>query len=255
MQPLRYCLIPVISLFFFIGACAGGGTINTVQKKREAVAQRRLGNVYFNQRQYSAALRELRIAESLDPQDHLLHNSLGSVYAAKKKYDLAIIHFQKALSLKPDYAPAHNNLGSAYLLKGDWDAAITCLKELTSDLIYATPHYPLTNIGWAYYNKNNYRLAESYYLQALDIDQDYPKARRGLGLTYLAMGKTDAAISQLERVIQTVPEFAQAYMDLGSAYTRQGQKEKAKNAYQRVITLSPENEMGQNATKALNALD
>jgi type IV pilus assembly protein PilF len=245
-----------VRLMIILGAiciCGCSGSAGVVDK-RQAEAQRNLGDVYLNQGQYTAALQELLKAEALNPEDPYIHNSLGMVYAAKGKIDLAITSFKKALALKPDYAPARNNLGSTYILQQNWDAAIACLMELTGNLIYGTPHYPLYNIGWAYYNKKDYELAETYFRQALDFDPNYARALWGLGLTYSAKGNTDAALEKLEKAVQKEPEFAQAYLDLGNIYQIKGRKEKAMESYQHAIALAPDSPVAQKAKAAITTL-
>lgn len=251
MKAIRIFLVTAVCLSVITG-CAGPDP--TVQK-RQFEAQRNLGEAYLQEGNYTVALRELLKAESLDPNDPYLHNSLGIVYAAKGRLDQAVEHYEKALSLKPDYAPARNNLGSAYLLKQEWDAAIDCLEELTSDLVYATPHYPLYNIGWAYYNKKEYPAAEKFFQQSLDKEPDFARALWGLGLVFMATGKTDAAMAQLEKTVQKEPRFAQAFLDLGKVYHQKGKKDKAIEAFERALSLSPNNEIGNSAKKALADLN
>jgi len=247
-------LIATLVAIFFFSITAGCSGPTAAVDKRQAEAQKALGEVYLNQGQYTTALQELLKAEALDPDDPYIQNSLGMVYAAKGKLDLAVSTFNKALALKPDYAPARNNLGSAYLLQGNWDAAIACLMPLTGNLVYATPHFPLYNIGWAYYNKKDYKLAETYFREALDTDPDFARARWGLGLTYSANGNTDAAIEQLEKAVQKEPEFAQAFFDLGNLYQIKGRRDKAIESYQRVISLAPDSPLAQKATAAVSIL-
>jgi type IV pilus assembly protein PilF len=251
MRHVKLMFILGVFICSFINGCSGPAA---VVDKRQAEAQRNLGDVYINQGQYTAALQELLKAEALDPEDPYIQNSLGMVYAAKGKIDLAIVSFKKALALKPDYAPARNNLGSTYILQNNWDAAIACLMALTGNLIYATPHFPLYNIGWAYYNKKDYKLAENYFRQALDIEPAYARALWGLGLTYLAKGNTDAALEQIEKAVQKEPEFAQAYLDLGNIYQIKGRRDKAIEAYQRASTLAPESSIAQKANAAITVL-
>ncbi len=117
----------------------------------------------------------------MNPEDPFLQNDLGLVYMAKNSLENAENHFKKAIDIKPDYAPAKNtNLGVVYLAQEKW--AIAVFKELTGDLLYATPHYPLTNLGWAYYNKQQYEI-EKYYREAIGYDANYSPALRGLGRT------------------------------------------------------------------------
>jgi Tfp pilus assembly protein PilF len=125
---------------------------------------------------------------------------------AKAKPDIAIDHFKKAVEIKPDYTPAKNNMGTAYLAQKKWDDAITCFKEITGDLLYATPHFPFSNLGWAYYNKKEFKLAEKYYKDALKIEPKFVIALRGLGLTYLKMGRISEAVTTLEKVIELAPD-------------------------------------------------
>ena len=138
-------------------------------KKKEAEAARNLGEAYYHQQRYSAALKELLRAEEINPHDQFLQNDLGLVYKAKKKYDQAIFHFKRALEIDPEYSPARNNLGNAYLAKKEYDMAIIQYREVAEDVLYATPHYPLTNMGLAYMEKKNYRRAEQSFLEALEI--------------------------------------------------------------------------------------
>lgn len=141
-----------LTLFIF---CIVSCSANLEVKKRQEEASRELGEAYMAQGNYTAALREFLKAEKFYGEDRHLHNDLGLTYMAKEKLELAIGHFKKAIELSPDYGPARNNLGTAYLAKKDWNAAIVTFKALTEDILYATPHYPLSNLGWAYYNKKN----------------------------------------------------------------------------------------------------
>ena len=77
----------------------------------------------------------------------MLQNDLGLAYMAKKRLDKAEFHFKKAIDIKAEYAPAKNNLGAVYLARQDWNAAIEQFKTVAGDILYATPHFPLTNIG------------------------------------------------------------------------------------------------------------
>ena len=164
---------------------------------------RTLGEAYLQQGDYTEALKEFLKAEKLYSNDHLLHNDLGLAYMAKQHYDEAEFHFKKAISIRPEYAPAKNNLGTVYMAKQEWDAAIEQFKTVAGDLLYGTPHFPLANMGIAYYNKQDYTNAEKYYLEALDLEPNFVLALRNLGITYIAMNKLPQAVATLEKAVTT----------------------------------------------------
>ena len=234
-------------IVFCVVSCA---TTNIkVQKQREE-AIRNLGEEYYKQGDYTSALKELLKAEALYPDDAFLQNDLGLTYKAKKRLDLATKHFKKALDLKPDYAPAKNNLGTVYLDKKEWDTAIKYFKEVSENMLYATPHIALANLGWAYHNKKEFILSETYYLKALDLDPKFINAQRGLGLTYIAMGRSSEAKEILEKAVKDYPKFAPLYDDLAKVYVISHDYEKALDAYHKVIELAPDSSMAREAEKA-----
>ena len=249
MKTKRFIYVALASIFFLV-SCA----TNLEVRKKQEEASRNLGEAYMGQGDYTAALREFLKAEKLYDRDPYLQNDLGLVYMAKERIDLAIHHFKKAVEIKPDYTPAKNNLGTAYLAQKKWDDAIACFKGITGDLLYATPHYPLSNLGWAYYNKKEYRLAEKYYQDTLKIEPEFVIALRGLGKTYIAMGRIPEAVAILEKAARNSPRFAELYFDLANAYTLSRKYKKAFDTYKKVIELAPDSALAVEARKGIEEL-
>ena len=137
-----------------------------------AKGYREVGLAYLSDGNPTFALRELLKAEELIPNDHMTQYGLGIAYMSKDALDQAIVHFEKSIELKPDYAPATNSLGAAYMKKGQWDDAIRVFKQLTANLLYSTPHFPLYNIGRAYFYKKDYSASATYYNKALKYYND-----------------------------------------------------------------------------------
>jgi type IV pilus assembly protein PilF len=243
---LTICLISMVILT----AC----TASSYENQKMAEANRNVGEAYLRQSNYSAAMAEFVKAEKLSPKDPYLKNDMGLVFLARKRYPEAIEFFQEAIKLKPDYAPARNNLGSAYLATKNWDAAISTFKEISNNMLYATPHYPLANLGLAYYHKGEYKLAEKAYLKALGLQPDFHLAQRGLGRTYLSEGRVDLAIETLEKAVAGSPQTAAYWMDLGNAYRAGNWVMKARRAFNKVIALAPEGPLAGAAEVALTQL-
>ncbi len=240
-----------LSILSFWG-CAGQ---NTGHNPRLAAATREIGEAYMRQGDYTAALRELAEAQKLNPEDPIVHNDLGLCYMAKERMPDAIAHFKKAVALKPGYAPARNNLGTAYLTLKEWDAAIAIFKEITKDVLYATPHYPLANLGLAYYHKGRYQTALKYYKEALRIQDDFVIALRGAGRTYLAMNQGRFALRYLERAIKLAPKAAEIHFELAEANLLTGNTAQARISYENAIEFAgPESDVAVKAEERLRSL-
>ena len=250
----------------FLWLCVGC-TANQEVLKKESEAIRNVGEAYMAEGKYREALREFLEAEKLYPDDPYLQNDLGLAYWKKKKPKIAVDHFKKAIELKHDYAPAKNNLGQAYLELKNWDAAISCFKEVAENLIYATPHYPLFSMGWAYYNKKEYVSAEKYYNEALQYYRDgyrkddlYFKTMWNLGRTYIAMGKLSDAKKTIEEAVndEAVKNFPDLeiilYFDLARLYTSLREFDKALDAYNMIRKIAPETPLAKRAEKEAERL-
>ncbi len=247
-------LAAVIPVFFLFSACAGQKGPTPEQQRAEA--SRNLGEAYMAEGNYTKALRELLKAEQMNPDDPYVHNDLGLTYLAKDNPEKAVEHFKKAVALNDDYSPAVNNLGSAYVALEKYDMAIECFEQVSEDLLYMTPHYPLSNLGYVYYMKGDYQRAERYYLEALEMKRDYPRALYGLGRVYLATGDLREAVRKLERAVEKAPDAAVFYMELGRAYTKAHRYNDALQAYKKAAAIADGTPIGDRAEQeAENLMD
>lgn len=239
MKKARYTCNVVVSIaaVFALLSCAG----QSAQRNEQlASANREIGEAYIRQGDYTGALRELLKAEKLNPDDPFIHNDLGLCYMAKKLLPDAIVHFKKALALKPSYTPARNNLGTAYLAAKQWDAAIEVFKEITKDVLYGTPQFPLSNLGLAYYNKGDYKNAIHFYKEALQLQPNLVVALFGLGRAYLDQNEGQLALRYLEQATQLAPKVGEYHYYLAEAYLLTGKTTQARNSYLNVIELVPQ---------------
>lgn len=233
-------------------ACTGMDRDNA----RLAEAIKIQGDAFLMQGDYTAALSSLLKARKMAPEDPHLRNSLGLAYMGKKRDDLAIPEFKAALDLKPDYTQALNNLGAAYLRQKNWDLAIPVFKEVLEDLLYPTPQFPLSNLGWAYLEKKAYAQAESYFSRALDISPKFVTASHGMARVFLETRRENDAIRFLKARLHENSEAAILYADLALAYESKGLISDAIQSWQNVIQHAKENnELKKTAAEHLSALD
>lgn len=228
-----FIIIFPFTLSFF--SCAS----HIAKKKEKAATLRNLGEACLAEGKPTLALKTLLRSEKIYSKDPFLHNNLGQAYLAKGSFDLAIKHFTRAIELNPDYIPAKNNLGIAYLAKGDWDTSIKHFKEAADNILYATPAFPLCNIGWAYFNKKEYNMAEKYYRKVLAFEPDFTKALWGLGRTYVELNRASDAIYYFDKAIALSPASPLLYLDLANACELAGDTDRALITYKKVIQINP----------------
>ncbi|MBF0228911.1 MAG: tetratricopeptide repeat protein [Desulfamplus sp.] len=261
---IRYNKLPILIflyLFLLISSCSSK-TTNTPtvdnQQSKMAKATKELGEAFMAEGNYTAALNEFLKAEKITPSDPYLHNDLGLTYMAKKRFDLAEEHFKKAVALNSDYIPAKNNLGSAYLKQQKWDLAISCFKEISDNLLYATPHYPLSNLGWAYLGKRDLNLAKKYFSMSLEAQPGFINAIHGLATTYMESSELQSAFNILSEGIKRNSDKGGAailYADMAKVYEKNRQFDKAKESWQKVIELAPsQSPLAEEANQKINQL-
>ena len=248
---IKKALVPVIAGSLMISGCFYKSE-NTL---KQAEAQRRLGEAYLNQGEFTLAIQKLREATKISEDDHITHDDLGIAYMARKEYDKSMDHFKRAIEIKSDYAPAINNLGTLYMNMGKWDEAIACFEKLDNDnLIYSTPHYPMANLGNVYYNKKMYEKSISCYQKALTYSPNYTKAFMGIAKTRIAMNRSDLAIEALNKAMKISPNSAELHYEMGEAYYAAGQNEKAVMSFQKAVELGKDRPVAGMAKKRLEQI-
>ncbi len=150
------------------------------------------------------AIKELKIAEELDPLSPMIHTYAGIVYPCAREYDVALAELDKALDLDPNFVPAHANRWDVYLAK-------SMFKEALAELEWVIPYYqPLTTaakaeVGSAYARAGRIEeakqlLRECEEASAHERAEDVNHA--ALALIHLKLGNKDQAFNWLEKAFK-----------------------------------------------------
>ncbi len=131
---------------------------------------------------FTEAVKELRMASVLNPDDFTFHANLGTVYYYQGAYPKAIHQFQKALKIDPVYGMGYANLSYVYGLKGRTREALRYMKKAVEiNPQYADLHY---NLALLYSDRKRYQEAAAELKKALRINPNYLFARINLGVLY-----------------------------------------------------------------------
>jgi type IV pilus assembly protein PilF len=241
----------VVSILLLCSSCVGSSSQTA---KNRARALEDLGISYLREGNPNLAVKSLMEAAEADPDDPEIAYSLALSYRELGVFDRSIAAFKRALALKPDFPQAVNNMGVTYLLMGRWDEAISCFNKAAGTISYATPHYAYLNLGLAYYQKEDYQKAISYYKEALRIDSSFVMAYENLGLAYEALGEWDKARDAYQSSISHEPDSPNAYLLLGKLHRKLGRRGEAVEMLQKALDADPEGRAGKEALEILNEI-
>ncbi|MGK7899075.1 MAG: tetratricopeptide repeat protein, partial [Xenococcus sp. (in: cyanobacteria)] len=149
------------------------------------------------------AIQNFEKAISLDYDYTIAHYNLGSIYDELQYFETASQAYLKA-SLG-GLCVAYNNLGRLYILQEQYTTAIHLLliglEKATLDQeqeIFSL----YKNLGWARFKQKRYHEAETYLLQALDIDSKRGSVYGLLGQIWEALGKSEQGQSAYQNCLR-----------------------------------------------------
>lgn len=201
------------------------------------IAYNNRGIVYKNQKNFTAALADLKKAVELKPRYGLAYNNLGVVYTELNQPAEALRCLDKAIEYKPDLADAYINRGD--LLEKD-RRPDEALKDY-SRVIELNPSYTgaYYNRGTLYMNMKQYAAALADFNKAIALDPNALEGYYNRGILYLDMDKHEEAIADFKKAIGIKQDCLEAWFNMGVAYDAQHRTLEALDAYSNVIALEP----------------
>jgi tetratricopeptide (TPR) repeat protein len=207
--------------------------------------------------------------------------TLGNIYFQNAEFTNAVKHFESALAKFPDYRRAQKNLAFVLMRDGKYKEAIAPL--LRTITLEGADGKVFGLLGFAYMNENRFVSAAGAYQQALVFEPENVDYKLGLVKCAVATANYDHALAMLDELLEQHPErenlwsleanifiqkdqpakaavslevlrragkaSAQNLFMLGDLYMTQEARELALPAYLEAV----EKDAGQNSAKALRA--
>jgi type IV pilus assembly protein PilF len=188
---------------------AGGGPQVDSEARRRAQIRLELAAGFYQQRNYSQAIEELRSALSNDPGYAPAFGLLGLVYMDLGERARADENFERALKLAPEDSEILNNYGW-YLCQTDRPReSIAQFQAALKNPLYATPARPLHNAGICAMKSGDTAAAEAYFQRAFQLDPRNPVSMYHLGELYLERGEIERARFHAQRLLSSYPASAE----------------------------------------------
>ncbi len=165
----------------------------------------------------AAARKSIQLDDSLAES----HATLANVeWAYDWDKEGAEKEFERALALNPNYATAHEWYGLYLDQVGRFDEGLAEMQR--AQQLDPLSQIIQVSVGRCYYYARKYDQALELLLPLEKQQEDFWVLHAVLGQTYLAMGKLDDAIAELDRARQLSPSSMRNIGVLGDAYGRAG---------------------------------
>jgi len=140
------------------------------------------GEIYYNQKLYSVALKELDKAVAIDKNYAEAYCMMGSVYAALKKNDEALSKFKMAISLDENFYKPYFMRGNFYRKNGKFDESVSDYNKAI--LLNPKDTYSYYNRGIIFYITGSYEKAVEDFTKAIYLDELSPALYYNRAVSY-----------------------------------------------------------------------
>lgn len=200
----------------------------------QAAAYYERGNQQFELGDHAAAIADYDRALELDPAHARAYNNRGLAHAFVGNVEQALADYNAAIRVDPTYARAHKNrlalLEQQSSAAGDSAQALRDLAEAYGRLAELEPEQRagyLSRQGSTWYRLGEFAAARRAFDAALAADPQQVDALYERALLNLAEGQRDAALADLNRVLDLSPRAANAYYARGIAHSAGGDHPRA----------------------------
>ncbi len=201
------------------------------------------------------AMNELNFAKKLNPREPKIFVAIGQIYFSQKSYREAIKAFEKAIKLNENFVVAYSNLGYTYMSLKEWDKAIENFRMIFNYPGITAPHYVHNAIGWAYYEKNEFKKSIEELKKAIELKSNYAIAYYNLGLSILGLENFDQAFIEFKNAVKYQPGLVQAHNRLALPYLKKNMKQEARKEFQKVMELAPDSLLAEEAKNYMDIID
>jgi tetratricopeptide (TPR) repeat protein len=168
-------------------------------------------------------------------------------------------HFYRATELAADYGEAWANRSVVAMYFHDWDGAIELGKKALAHLDrLESPPLTHANLGWSYYQKQDFMHAVTELLQANQGGQYFCLGKYRLASVYFARKEFDTTAEALAPIFaddKLCPPLQEAQYLGGQAFLRLRDRDAATRAFNACVDMAPRSCQARECKKALESLD
>jgi Tfp pilus assembly protein PilF len=253
-----WCCAALLALLALPG-CAStyADRMEAQHRIKQANSHFELGVDHLENGRYANGLRELRVAESLDPKNPRIQAGLAEAYMRKGKADEAEAHLLRALEIKPNFHDARLNLSGLYLMIGRYPDASEQSRILVDDPTFPGVWRAYTNRAIAELSLDHDAVAREQLDLAIDFNKNYWPALLTLGMLEKKEGRPVESIQFFQQALeQRLAPNARAEVNyrMAEVYVSLGKRAQAVDHLMTAVAQTPDGEWGRKSEEYLKIL-
>lgn len=198
-----------------------------------------LALIHHKQKNYNAALRSLKKAEVISPDDRKSSILLAEYYIFMKKYSQAKKTCEKIRKRWPLLLFARTKIAEILLIEGLYDQSLKYVEEILGKNPEYTGGHLLRGILWLGEGKTS--SARKEFLIVRDLDPESAEADFFYGLTFLQDHNYEISISELLKALEKNPDSGRIRMALAYSYFKTSNLSSALKELNKILDTKPDN--------------
>ena len=201
-----------------------------------------LANVLGAQSQWDAALEQVDLVLTKDPEHDKALLVRAELFVARKELPQAIDEYEKIIELYPKAPLPRTRLASILYTTGKKNEAAEILQLVLAEY----PNYPdaLILLSQIHVEQKRFRLAVAHSERIMRIDQKkFIGAQKILARAYLELKKYEEAIEASKLVLEAHPENFTITLGLAYSHHQLGDKDQAIKYYHAAAELNPKSHL------------
>lgn len=188
-----------------------------------------LGHCHRTKENYSTAMKYLKIAYNLEPDNRSAINDLGRCYEMTNQYEKAKVLYEESFRLYPIGLEENINLGNFYNLTGKYQEAIKYFDKVVS--LKADHSSVYMGLWESYTGLNNIVKAKEMLKKNIEINPIDTGAFIELAWIYIRETNYGEAEKIIRYAIEKNPEIDRMYGYMAYIYDLMGEKKLAKKYF------------------------
>ena len=250
-----------LAAVWLLGGASGCATSNpradARQDQKRAYAHFNIAADHMDNGRVEFAVRELLMAERLDPENMRVQHSLAIAYLRRGKHVEAEQRLARILKRRPQALEARYNLSTLYLNQGRYAECIEQSKILFDDPTFTAPWRALNSWGFCAYELGDVDVARERLEYARDHNGHYWPTHLNLGILEQEQGNKMEAIRSYERVLGLLPgpsAAAEVNYRLAEIYVSMEKRREALGHLRTAVVKAPDDPWGRKSEEYLKAL-